>query len=397
MCVDTSVLSFPDIHSLTNIQIGLRTCLSGASTWTLIAVAVRAATALRLGDETTKNHTPFDIELRRRLLFAIGILDTHSALDRGTRPILPSTVFQTPPLNLNDHDMLPPNDVPTVASLGLTDMSHAAMTYEAMICQRKLYELSESAHPWQNWPQKLELVEAFGMYVETVSSLVNESAGPSARLMKISGEKIFVSLQLILRRPPYKQSQDVVPPWDDFDILDAGSKVLEQHMQPMPLDLQRWAWKNWVQWHALAVVLAELTIRPKGPHSDRAYSIATKSFGHYAKIVADSESGMLWRPIAKLMRRVQRIRYTESKDGRSGDQESIYTSARTISSSGPKYGADADMFDITTWDFDDHDFEQLVSHDNAMHKQGNNLQYDDESTPWLAWDAFLQDVILPDT
>jgi hypothetical protein len=353
---------------------------------------VRAATALRLGDETTHTHTPFDIELRRRLLFAVGILDTHSALDRGTKPIMPSTAFHSPPLNLDDEELSPPNNVPIVSSSGLTDMSHSAMTYEAMICQRKLYELSESAQdPWQNWPQKLALIEAFGEYVGRLSSLVNESSGPSERLMKISGERIFVSLQLILRRPPYRQSKDIVPPWDDFDILDAASGVLEQHMQPMPPELQCWAWKNWVQWHALAVVLAELTVRPTGPLSDRAYSIATKSFHYYAKIVADSESGMLWRPIAKLMRRVQRARhnvYTESKDEGSGEHGSSYPIGCEMNDLDPNYGQDADMFDFTDWGFDDHEFESLP---------GLSTRHEDQGTSWLVWDAFLQDVVLPDT
>jgi hypothetical protein len=354
---------------------------------------VRAATALRLGDETAITHSLFETELRRRLLFAIGVLDTHSALDRGTKPIMPSTAFHTPPLNLNDEDFSPPSNVPIGPSFGLTDMSHSAMTYEAMICQRKLYELSEKAEdPWQNWPQKLGLVEAYGEYVESLSSLVNESSRPSERLMKISGRKIFVSLQLILRRPPYRQSKDIVPPWDDFDILEAGSGVLKQHMQPMPPELQCWAWKNWVQWHALAVVLAELTLRPIGPLSDRAYSIATKSFRHYAKIVADSESGMLWRPIAKLMRRVQRTREgacKTAKDERSSAGE-LLPSAYCISSLSQQDSQpdqDAAMFDFTNWSVDNHDFDLLT---------GFDTQSRDGSTPWLAWDAFLQDIILPD-
>jgi hypothetical protein len=283
--------------------------------------------------------------------------------------MLPSTAFRTPPLNINDQDMSPPDGVPSESSLGSTDMSHTAMTYEAMICQRKLYELSEDIQePWQNWSQRLALVDAFGRYVENVSATISESSGPAERFLKVSGEKIFVSLQLILRRPPYRQRQDAVPPWDEFDILDAGSKVLEQHMQPMPPELQRWAWKNWVQWHALAVVLAELTIRPAEPLSDRAYTIVTKSFRYYAKIVADSDSGMLWKPIARLMRRVQRIRQhlcAESRVDRSD----------TLSSSRDQ---DLEMFDFTHWDLDNHDLE-LFADQNAT----------------VAWDSFLQDIILP--
>jgi hypothetical protein len=300
--------------------------------------------------------------------------------------MLPSTAFRNPPLNINDQDMSPPNNVPSASSLGSTDMSHTAMTYEAMICQRKIYELSENTQePWKIWSQKVALVDEFGRYVESVSAMINVSSGPTERLLKISGEKIFVSLQLILRRPPYRQLQDAVPPWDDFDILDAGCKVLEQHMQPMPPELQRWAWKNWVQWHALAVVLAELTIRPVGPLPDRAYAIATESFAYYAKVVADSESGMLWRPIARLFRRVQKIRQhvcTESQVGR-------------IDTLSADHGQDMDMFDFTHCDLDNHDFEVFANHDITVQNQGDNIGYEDEGEPWLAWNSFLQDIILP--
>ena len=78
--------------------------MSGASTWTLVALAVRAATSLRL-EEGTETHTAFEIQVRRRLLFAISILNTHSTLDRSTVPILLSIAFAKPLLSINDKDM----------------------------------------------------------------------------------------------------------------------------------------------------------------------------------------------------------------------------------------------------------------------------------------------------
>jgi hypothetical protein len=364
----------------------------------LVAVAIRAATALRLGEETVETHTPFDMELRRRLLFAIGILDTHSALDRGTIPILPSTVFTTPPLNINDQDMSPPNNVPSASSLRPTDMSHTAMIYEAMLCQRKLFELSESAqHAWEHWQKKVELVESFGKYVQGANYSVDDSASPIEQLQKISGHKIYVSLQLLLRRPPYRQPHNSVPPWDNFNILSAATNVLEQHLQPYTPDLKPWAWKNWVQWHALAVVLAELTLYPKGPAFDRAYSIATKSFHHYSKIVADSESGMLWKPIAKLMHRVQYVRQRSMNSEVINDPSSILgrldynteaTERRTIQ--------EADMFDFMDWNLVNDGSDFSASNGSQIYVQDDTSDLD-LNMPWLAWDTFLQDIILPDT
>jgi hypothetical protein len=334
------------------------------------------------------------MQLRRRLLFTIGVLDTHSALDRGTIPILPSRAFHTPPLNINDQEMSAPNAVPTISASESTDMSHSLMTYQAMICQRRVYELSASSqNAWEVWSQKLQLVDAFGKYVEKVTASVNEDSSPLERLQKISGKKIYISLQLILRRPPYKQPHNVVPPWDDYNLLEAASNVLEQHMQPMPPELQLWVWKNWVQWHALAVILAELTIRPSGVQSDRAYSIATKSFQHYAKIVADSNSGMLWKPIARLMRRVQRTRENVHVDltfSRAEEQERLHCSRPPTASLDRGLDQDAEVFDMSHWN-SGHDFQPLSDHFNL-----GDVGHNDGGTPWLAWDDFLQDVFIPD-
>jgi hypothetical protein len=372
--------------------------MSGAYTWMLVAVAVRAATALRLGGESAASYSSFDVQLRRRLLFAIGILDTHSALDRGTVPILSSSAFGTPPLNINDYEMSAPDNVPNVSSLEPTEMSHTAMIYQAMLCQRKLYELSESAqHAWETWSERLELVEAFGVYVRKATSTIDERGSPLEQLQKISGSKIYVSLQLILRRPPYRQPHNSVPPWDDFDVLSAAADVLEQHLQPLTPELKPWAWKNWVQWHALAVVLAELTLYPRGPSFDRAYSIASKSFQHYSKIVADSESGMLWKPIAKLMRRVQRVRQKGGMPlAQNGHTSSVGDECHDLESFDTKTLNDTNMFDFTDWNFGNEASDHPLSNVNHTYTQNGSSQHD-MNMPWLAWDAFLQDIILPDT
>jgi hypothetical protein len=361
---------------------------------------VRAATSLGLGQESANSYTTFEIELRRRLLFAIGILDTHSALDRGTVPILPSTAFSNPPLNIDDQDISPQNCVPVVLSLGSTDMSHTAMIYEAMICQRRLYELSENAqNTWETWPRKLELIGAFERYIRKAASRIGASARPLETLQKISGEKILISLHLLLRRPPYRQPHDTVPPWDDFNVLDVATQVLEHHMQPLPAELKLWAWKNWVQWHALAIVLAELTTCPNGQLSNRAYLVAVKSFRHYAQIIADSESGMLWIPIARLMRRVEQVMqsacldttpmlpksYTLTSDNSNGLVETIDTNSFP----------DLSMFDFSDWTID-RDGSSGFTAPRDSDSIGNDIK-ENRGIPWLAWDSFLQDIYVKDS
>lgn len=356
---------------------------------------------MRLDCEGIETHSSFDVELRRRLLFAIGILDTHSALDRGTVPILPSTVFRNPPLRINDHDMKP-NYVPRISSSEPTDMTFTAMIYEAMVCQRKLYELSEDVQNVQeHWYRKLELVDAFGIHVKTVVSTFESPFGSLQKLYEISGAKIHASLQLLLRRPPYRQMHNSVPTWDNFDVLDAATKVLELYVQPLVPELEPWAWKNWVQWHVLAVALAELTIRPDGPLSDRAYSVASQVFRNYAGIVADSDSGMLWKPIARLMRQAQRVRQSAGLNLVSA----VSTSDHPPTNNGSDSFAnlvdtdafqDLSMLDLSNWTFDIEGSNFLSDYDRPPHVDYDGIE-DGRATPWSAWNTFIQDVNLEDT
>ncbi|KAH7408510.1 hypothetical protein DE146DRAFT_376540 [Phaeosphaeria sp. MPI-PUGE-AT-0046c] len=375
--------------------LGLRACLNGAHTWTLVAVAVRLATALKLGDETTTIYTRFEIQLRRRLLYGIGILDTHSALDRGTVPILPSAVFAVPPLSINDVDMSPPNNVPNVSDTGLTEMSHTMMIYEAMLCQRQLYELSQTtSQSWDTWHKKLDLISSFQKYVRRLTSHINDSSAPLDKLLKISGHKILISLELLLRRPPYHNPRNSVPPWDEFDVTRAATNVLEHHLQPLSPELEPWAWKSWIQWHALAVVLAELATNPDGVESNRAYAIAKKSFQYYARIVADSKSGMLWKPIAKLMHRVEVARHDHfNKLG--------WTVAEHKGSSGShpeddlmelSNSIDDISFDFVSRHVNDHEADLSEGYNDFV----NNENSGEPDMSWMAWDAFLQDISLAD-
>ena len=175
------------------------------------------------------------------------------------------------------------------------------------MCQRRMYESTFDASK-SDWGKWFKVLEEFKQYIESTRSMLMTATGPLAKFQDISARKILISMQLLLRRPPYRQPRNVVPPWDDINILQTATDVLKEHMQPLSPELAPWAWKNWVQWHALAIVLAELVAQPHGDLSDQAYTVATQSFMRYASIVADGDSGMLWKPIARLMRRVQHVR-----------------------------------------------------------------------------------------
>ncbi len=109
------------------------------------------------------------------------------------------------------------------------------------------------------------------------------------------------------RRPDNVPSSQITHP----DILRLSVDVLEriQQLQTDPATSQfRWLSQTYVQWHALAVTIAELCVETEGSMVERAWAIVEPAFEQMAKHVADSNRGMLWRPIKKLMNRARGVR-----------------------------------------------------------------------------------------
>ncbi|KPM41037.1 hypothetical protein AK830_g5548 [Neonectria ditissima] len=402
------LLTKPDVPTLQAFVIyltALRTQLSNGLAWTLIAVAVRAATALRLGEEDIETFTAFDIEIRRRLLFGIAALDSHAALDRGTVPLMPSTAFVNPPLNINDEDMSP-KATPATSAVGFTDMSFSAMVNEAMVCQRKLYEMFCDAGV--DWAKKAELVSAFEKSLKHKYIGDGDSSRPLENFQTSAARQLVGGMKLMLRRPPYRQPCSPVPAWDTFDTMEAATAVLEQHLVSRSPEFSAWAWKTWVQWPALATVLAELCGRPHGAASDHSYRIAARSFREFSRLIADSESGMLWKPIARLMRRVQHVRKgssetttsspTHTADLERGSTEAAQSYQTDFNGQLSRQLEDQlSVSDLTTGiapcSTENGILDAVMDNSAEFWSQSNDLQ-PDTNISWVNWDLFLQDVNL---
>lgn len=350
----------------------------------MIAVAARIATALSLGDEDPLKFTPSELDARRRVLYAIGVLDTHAALDRGTIPILPASAFRAPPMNLDDSDSISEGGATFPSGPKVTDMTHSTMTYQAMLCQRRMYDLSREG--LNTWAGRKQLVSDFGVHVDEIAEQIGNSRVPVHILIVTSGRKIHRSLELLLRRPPYRQAAGSVPSWDDYDIMLAATEVLELHLEVPPPELKPWAWKNWVQWHALAVLLAEVLTRPTDPLAVRAFEVASNAYRYYARIVADSQSGMLWKPIARLMRRVNDARQTVGASSQSPGTSHIHPGIYSH-----RQFSHMSLFDGTG------SFESFTQSMYDTTEQGNHgvdtFNIELKSQPCLVWDEFLEDII----
>jgi hypothetical protein len=140
-------------------------------------------------------------------------------------------------------------------------------------------------------------------------SVTNPSPTPLETFTQAVGEGSLLNIKLMLRRPLHRTEHRTVPAWDDYNIMSASTEILERSLNKQAdIKFAPWAWFEWVKWYALAVLLAELYSSGTSSTTEHSYLVARETFAQYALKVADSESGMLWKPIVNLMRQVQRLR-----------------------------------------------------------------------------------------
>lgn len=174
-------------------------------------------------------------------------------------------------------------------------------------------------------------------------------------------------MRLLLHRPLYKRNNQThrtsIP---EIDILATATEVLERSQyKRFSGEFIQWAWFSWVKWYALAIVLAELCVA-QGPTAEHSWAVAQRSFDDYARIVADTKTGLLWKPIVKLMHRVKEIRADRERAG--------------LKTSGQEYP------------FQQYQRPDLI--DDVHQSRHDFVQAEDMS--WLHWDSLIDDLDDPD-
>ncbi|KAI7379945.1 hypothetical protein KC336_g19086, partial [Hortaea werneckii] len=301
----------------------LRLCQCNADQWTLIACVVRIASAQGLSAKSDADESILERESRLQLWFMIGLLDLQAAFDRGTKPLLGADDFTVWPSNVNDEELMttPQEAINATYPTRFTDMTFPLMTYRAMMNQHVFTNIgytqpgkSETLSDTEVWQEKAKVFRNFEEHVEGLKYALADSPNPFARYVVLSGEYISANMRTILRRPIYPPIRGRPPASDDVDVLQHATVVLEYalgrsnfseyaHCQEFSL----WSWNTWIPWYAIAVVLAELCRSPQSPIALRSWRAAEESYAVYAQRVADGQSGLLWRPVERLMQKARAL------------------------------------------------------------------------------------------
>lgn len=370
-------------------------------------------------------------EMRRRLWWQICILDIHAAEDRGSDPMIHEAIFTTkPPLNINDEDMDPETTEPLTARTGYTAMTFCAVNHEVFMFHRRRCSIMGYNTGSLVTPQSMKIEDQITMMTELQEHLKEkylihcDLRNPIAWVTVSVTRLIVTRFWLAFYHPlQHEQRPKTRPNMTREQLLMITVELLEgaRRLEIEPATTQwRWFFDSWVQWHALAVALAELCVQNQGPLVQRAWAIIDEVFEPWAAHIADSKRGMLWRPIQKL---AAKARMNRRHGGwgitRNNKNDSLVLDAGHITSvQTPSYGNNnvanyildpehlqnmsLDPLQPAPTQFQPNSFSQYPStntNNNIIPKAFGTL--DDASIfaaaeesfdpNWAEWDAFMQD------
>ncbi|KAF4444796.1 hypothetical protein F53441_11054 [Fusarium austroafricanum] len=293
--------------------------------WTLTSLCVRMGQALGLHrDGQQLGLSPFEVEMRRRLWWAIVALDIRSSEEMGSDLIIGDDSFDTQlPSNINDADIDPSfTEFPTPRQ-GRTDSAVCLSRYEIQALVRGLFAAIAQMRPVD--PKEIEksLEERERMLVEVydrmedkfLKHLIRED-DPIFWVASLISRIMMAKIGLIIYQPVlFPGTGSEVSHELRSRLWQSCIEIVEYtHILNIDPSCRQWRWlfKTYRQWHAIACMLLEVSKRPWNVTSERAWEAAQiLEYDHLIDGSNNADHTAAWMPIKKLFTKAKHHREAE--------------------------------------------------------------------------------------
>ncbi|KAH8197560.1 hypothetical protein TruAng_008296 [Truncatella angustata] len=330
----------------------LRVHNESRASWVLTAMLLRLAQAFDIWhDGDGSRYTVYQAELRRRLWWQVVVLDIRASEDRGTEAMIDPDCYNTRlPLNINDEDFGPETTVAPPERTGPSDVTFSLCTAQSSSIflwvghAQSRFASSRSASQ-QSEDEIIAKAQDLEQKFITNHDPTHFQAALAAALVRMINLKLWLIMQYPLHTYTHSSSgpnRTAVPRWSKVSreaILQTAVSVMElhEHKHNTSKEAERFRWwgVTYVQWHPLAVALAELCAQTRGPLVARAWKVVQTVYPKWALVVADSKRGALWRPIRKLYKKAKGARAASlSEDKVSKDQAEAFQRLELLAGGG---------------------------------------------------------------
>ncbi|KAI0505780.1 fungal-specific transcription factor domain-containing protein [Xylaria bambusicola] len=335
--------SLETLQALTLYACCLRSHNGSRASWVLLGLPIRLAQALNMhqdGDGTSSSFSPYEAELRRRLWWQLIVLDIRAAEDRGTSTIISRGSYNTRlPHNIDDIEFGPDTTLSLQDRPGPSDTTFCLLTAQSS----GIFLWGEYNHQ-EHYSEEQRLLRAKHLESQFVNGADPTHAG--SYLASATARLIIMKMWLITRYPLHPRkgqpgigkastsrtgaseaagpsqstaaasastapSQHAAAPVSRESTLRTAISIIElsEAVAAGPYsDRFRWWAETYVQWHPLAVALAELCTQTQGETVEHAWRVVEAVFPRSSAIIADTKRGSLWRPLRKLYKKAKAAR-----------------------------------------------------------------------------------------
>ncbi|KAI9172209.1 putative transcriptional regulatory protein [Paramyrothecium foliicola] len=293
--------------------------------WALTGLVVRIAQGMGLQRDGAKlgGLSPLEIEMRRRIWWAILVLDYRSSEEIGSDPAISPGSFDTQiPTNLNDADIGPTSTEIPAAREGRSDCAVPLVTYE--ICDISRQFLNAASAGSSGGPslgdasiadREQMLISVYQRIEHKFLKHVVDESDPLYWVAAMIARIIMAKMCLVIYQP-------MLFPGSGHDLSEeirerifvAAIEIVEYNhkLNTDPRCKQyRWLFATYTNWHAIAYALVEICRRPWTALIERAWD-TVKSYDRdpteYAK---NSDHVAVFLPMRKLFIRARKHRAAE--------------------------------------------------------------------------------------
>ncbi|OAQ79440.1 fungal specific transcription factor domain-containing protein [Purpureocillium lilacinum] len=292
--------------------------------WALTGLLIRIAQGLGIHrDGTHFNLSPFDTEIRRRLWWAILMLDLRSAEELGTDMTVGERSYDTKiPSNINDADISPESIEPPAPREGRSDAAVSIVRAEICILSRRLVTASSAMASLCPKVDEGSLEDREAMLIDVYRRIENkflqhvlDETDPLYWVAAMIARVIMAKMCLVIYQPMlfpgsnYELSSEIRQ-----RIYVAAIEVIEygHKLNTDPRCKQyRWLFKTYTNWHAIAYTLIESCRRPWTALVERGWEAVNGYDKDPVEIAKRADHAAVFLPLRKLFIRARRHRESE--------------------------------------------------------------------------------------
>ncbi|KAL9618378.1 MAG: hypothetical protein Q9160_006886 [Pyrenula sp. 1 TL-2023] len=369
--------------------------------WMMTGSVVRMSQYLGLQRDGThfKHLTPFEIEMRRRVWWAVCMLDLRASEDQAMDLTITGGSFDTKiPLNINDADITPESKQLPTERYGITDMSFERICAAITEIMRQMMARGAGNDPADLEDQSLSLNRIYQKFEEEYLQFTTESGNitywVAVTVARITMAKmaLIVFLPVLFSSPGEHISDEI-----RTKLLVSAIEVAEyNHALNAERACRHWRWiyQTYTHWHAIIYLAIETSRRPWSATVERAWVGLHSCWLIPAQNPIDKDL-RIWIPLRKLMHKARKHRDAELTRLRADPQEAAMLEMEDHqiplpSSSGPfPTGSSVEKFRerwrqlVATPSEYEHDAQASGSSGTELVNQSINASYAAQPTPRL--------------